>query len=141
MVPVMKTMRLPAAIPILCTALLAAALLAAGCTTSSPQPVQTPAPTTVEETTIVPTPTATITCGLSKCHGTDVTCVSNPPEVCTMEYKLGDRCRNYLHCESSEGTCTLVKDSGFSACKACVEACELRGGDDTLWAQSCEEKC
>lgn len=141
MVPVMKTMRLPVPIPLLGMVLLAAALLAAGCTTSSSQAVQTPLPATAEETTIVPTPAVTTSCGLSKCHGFDVTCVSNPPEVCTAEYKLGDRCRKYIHCESSGGSCTLVKDAGFTACKTCVETCQLRGGDNNLWAQSCEEKC
>lgn len=142
MVPVMKTMRHPVAIPFICAVLLAAILMAAGCTLPSSKPAPVATPTPEPETTIIPTATtAAIACGLSTCHGLDLACVPNPPGICTTEYKLGDRCRKYVHCENSGGSCTLVKDTGFSTCKTCVEACELRGGDDTLWAQSCEEKC
>lgn len=141
MVSVMKTMRYPQAIPLLCLVLLAAALLTAGCTNTNTKPVQTAAPTPVPETTIPPTTTAPISCGLTSCHGLDLACGSNPPDVCTMEYKLGDRCRKYAHCDASGGSCTLVKDSGFVSCKNCVEDCEIRAGDDTLSAVSCEEKC
>jgi len=134
-------MKLPAAIPLLCLVLLGAALLVAGCTTSQTPTVPSAVPTAVPETTGIPAITEPASCGLSRCHGLDVTCVSNPPEVCTMEYQLGDRCRQYLHCESSGGTCTLVKDAGFNSCKTCVEKCELREGGNTLTAMSCEEKC
>ena len=137
----MNAMKGPALTPLICVVLLCAALVAAGCT-SGTKPISTPTPTPVPETTIVPTATtASVTCGLSSCHGLDLACVPNPPEICTQQYTLGDRCRQYVHCESSGGSCTLVKDAGFSTCKACVEACQLRGGDVDLWAQSCEEKC
>ena len=133
-------MRSPAIIPLVCLVLLCLALLAAGCTSGN-KPVPTATPTAVPETTIIPVTTEQISCGFSNCHGIDLACVQNPPEICTTQYKLGDRCRQYLHCESSGGTCSLVKDAGFSTCKSCVEACQLRGGNDDLWTQSCEEKC
>jgi len=134
-------MKSPAAIPLLCLVLLGAALLVAGCTNSSTQPVPTAVTTAVPETMGIPATTEPVSCGLMNCHGLDLACGTNPPEVCTTEYKLGDRCRQYVHCESSGETCTLVKDAGFNTCKTCVEKCELRAGDNTLTAMSCEEKC
>jgi len=134
-------MKSPAAIPLLCLVLLGAALLAAGCMNTSTPPVPTLVPTAVPETTGIPATPEPVSCGLMNCHGLDLACGTNPPEVCTMEYKLGDRCRKFVHCESSGGSCMLVKDAGFSTCKACVEKCELRAGGNTNSALSCEEKC
>jgi hypothetical protein len=134
-------MKSPATIPLLRLVLLGAALLVAGCMNTTAPPAPTVVPTAVPETTGIPGTTEPVSCGLSKCHGIDVTCATNPPEACTMEYQLGDRCRKYLRCESSGGTCTLVKDAGFNTCKACVEKCQLRAGDNTLTAMSCEETC
>lgn len=134
-------MRYPAVIPLLCLVLLCAALLVAGCMNSNTKTVPTAVPTTVPETPIIPVTTEQLSCGLSNCHGLDLACVPNPPDVCTTEYKLGDRCRKYVHCESSGGSCALVKDAGFNTCKTCVEKCELRAGDNTLTAMSCEETC
>ena len=133
-------MRSPAVIPLFCLVLLCLALIAAGCTSGN-KPVPTATPTAVPETTVIPVTTEQISCGLYNCHGLDLACVPNPPDVCTSEYKMGDRCRKNVHCESSGGSCMLVKDAGFNTCKACVEACELRAGDDTLSGLSCEEKC
>ncbi len=139
-------MKFPAAIPLLClvllgAALLGAALLLADCMNTGTQPVPAAVPTAVPETTSIPATIEPVSCGLMNCHGLDLACGTNPPEVCTMEYKLGDRCRQYAHCESSGGSCTLVKDAGFNTCKTCVEKCELRAGDNTLTAMSCEENC
>jgi hypothetical protein len=71
----------------------------------------------------------------------DVACGSNAPQVCTMEYKIGDKCRQYAHCDTSGGSCTLVTDPMYSTCKACVQRCEIGAGPDNLAAFSCEEKC
>ena len=134
-------MKSPAVIPIFCLVLLFVALLAAGCTSFGNKSVPTATPTAVPETIIIPVTTESVSCGLMNCHGLDLACGTNPPDVCTTEYKLGDRCRKYVHCESSGGSCTLVKDAGFNTCKTCVEKCELRAGDNTLTAMSCEESC
>ena len=142
MVSVMTTMRSPTAISLACIVLLAAILLA-GCTLPGSKPASTPAatPTPAPETTAAPVATATLSCGLMQCHGIDVTCGPNPPQACTTQYKLGDRCRKYLHCESRGGTCVLVKDAGFSSCKTCTDECDMAAGPDLDEAQRCEEKC
>jgi hypothetical protein len=59
-----------------------------------------------------------------------------------MEYKLGDRCRQYAHCSpGSDGTCTLLTDPGFATCKACVDQCSIRAAGDSIAAFNCEETC
>ena len=65
----------------------------------------------------------------------------NAPEVCTMEYRIGDRCRQYAHCDISGGDCTLVTSPKFTACKSCAERCQVQAGPDSLAAMTCEEKC
>ena len=124
----------------LCTAVLVMALLAAGCTSSSGPGVVVPTPTVVP--TAAPTAVPTVSsCGLTNCHGLDVTCGMNAPQVCTAEYQVGDRCRKYLHCDTTGGKCALVTDAGFLSCKACVQQCEISAGVDNLAALSCEEQC
>jgi hypothetical protein len=126
----------------LCTAVLAIVLLAAGCTLLShgtPTPVPT-VPTAIPTTIPTATP-APSSCGLTNCHGLDVACGANPPQVCTEEYKVGDRCRKYARCDNSGGGCTLVTDPQFNTCKTCVQQCEIGAGVDDLAALSCEEKC
>jgi len=131
----------PDIIAVVCSLLLVAALVAAGCTFTSGGNV-TPAP--------VPTPVATpgipetldvSTCGFTTCHGADLACGTNSPDVCTTEYRIGDRCRKYARCDTGGGSCTLVISSKFTACKACAERCQIQAGPDSLTAFSCEEKC
>lgn len=134
-------MRYPAYVPAICAILLAASLVIAGCTL--PGGKSTPAPTTVptpEPTTAV-TPSPGPACGITNCHGLDVTCGSTPPMACTMEYQLGDRCRQYARCDGSSGTCRIVTDAKYAPCRACVEQCQIAAGADNLAAFSCEEKC
>ncbi len=121
---------------------LAALLLAAGCTVSSGGKV-TPTPVPPVSTT-VPPPTETPvtgTCGFTTCHGLDLACGFNAPQVCTMEYRIGDRCRQYASCDTSGGGCSIIFGPKFAACKACVERCQISAGPDSLAAMSCEEKC
>ncbi len=125
----------------ICVVLMAAAIIAAGCTLSSggkvtPTPVPTILPTPV--TTETPAPSA---CGLTSCHGLDLACGTNVPQVCTMEYQIGDKCRALASCDSTGGSCTLVTGPKYVACKACVEKCQAAAGPDGLAAFSCEEKC
>jgi hypothetical protein len=61
--------------------------------------------------------------------------------ACTMEYRAGDRCRQYARCENTDGTCSLVKDARFDTCKTCVEECMATTGNDPATVLSCEETC
>ncbi len=62
-------------------------------------------------------------CGIESCNGLDIVCGTNVPEFCTLEYKLGDFCRQYAVCSTEQGQCALVENEQFTSCKSCVEAC------------------
>lgn len=134
-------MKHPVIISFVCSLLLVAALVAAGCTQISDgkaTPTPVPAPVTTISLPETPGPS---TCGFTTCHGSDLACGTNSPDVCTMEYRIGDRCRQYARCDTSGGGCTLVISPRFTACKACAERCQIQAGPDSLAAFSCEEKC
>ncbi len=123
-------------------AILIGALLVAGCVKSAPAPTTIAATPAPEATVQPPSPTPTVSCQLYPCHGMDLACTGGEPRSCTMEYKLGDRCRQYASCQAnSDGTCKLVTGSQFNTCKACVNACAIRAGDDSVSALDCESKC
>ncbi len=120
---------------------LIAVLFAAGCTSVFPgSGKSTPLPTEPPTTGPAQTPGQT-PCGITSCHGLDIACGPNPPQTCTMEYRLGDRCRQYARCDTSGGSCMLVIDAQFTACKACSERCQIQAGPNSMAALSCEEKC
>lgn len=128
-------------VPGICVVLLVAALFTAGCTLTSggtvtPTTVPTPVPTTPP----AETPAQSI-CGFTTCHGLDLACGMDAPHACTMLYQIGDKCRHYARCDASGGGCNLVIEPKFTACKACVEHCQIQAGPDSLAAFSCEEKC
>ena len=79
-------------------------------------------------------------CGLLNCHGLDVQCGFNPPEVCDAMYRMGDFCRQYISCTIAEGKCQTVVSPNFQQCRSCVEGCHKQESDP---AQSfaCEDKC
>jgi hypothetical protein len=121
--------------------LLVALLMSAGCTlipggkvTPTPEPAPLPTPVPAE----TPAPSG---CGFTTCHGLDLACGTDAPQVCTMEYRIGDKCRQYARCDTTGGGCTLVKEPKFTACRSCVEQCQIAAGPDNLAAFSCEEKC
>jgi hypothetical protein len=122
----------------ICLVLLAAALFAAGCTLN-PGGKVTPTPVPTAIPTVVPAETpGQSTCGFTTCHGLDLACGMDAPQVCTMEYRIGDKCRQYASCDSS---CNLVISTKFTACKACADRCQAQAGPDGLAALTCEEKC
>jgi hypothetical protein len=82
-----------------------------------------------------------IKCGIQNCHGLDITCGQNVPEVCDMSYRLGDKCRQLASCQIIRGTCTLVKSAEFDACKSCIENCRNQFGSNPEKAFACEAKC
>jgi hypothetical protein len=135
----MKNMTL---VPGICIVLLVAALFAAGCTQTSPGGKVTPTPVPTPVPTAVSTGTPDVSsCGFTTCHGLDLACGMNAPQMCTMEYRIGDKCRQYARCDTTGGSCTLVTEPKFTACKACAEQCQIAAGTDGLAAFSCEEKC
>lgn len=76
-------------------------------------------------------------CGISNCHG-PVEC-GEAVDVCTLEYKLGDMCREYASCEQTTSGCELRKTSKYDACISCIDTClEL---SDPQEAFSCETEC
>jgi len=117
-------------------ALLVILVIVAGCTApSTGTPQATPLPAT-------PAPTVPAgSCGLTTCHGLDLACGSDTPQVCTMEYRLGDKCRQYARCDSSGGTCRLVTDPQFASCKSCVEQCAAKAGSNGQAVFECEATC
>lgn len=80
-------------------------------------------------------------CGIENCHGLDITCGPNIPEVCTMEYAFGDGCRQYASCQIINGECQLIKSEKFEECKSCVEKCLQDFKEDIIKASECEGEC
>jgi hypothetical protein len=80
-------------------------------------------------------------CGIQNCHGMEISCGPNIVEMCTMEYTLGDKCRNLASCQNINGTCTVVKQEGYSTCVSCVEQCNRTAGGDPTKAYECESRC
>lgn len=138
-------MKRPFIIPGICIVLLAVVLVAAGCTSifsgnakvTPATPLATPVPTAFPSGTPAPS-----TCGFTTCHGSDLACGPNAPQICTEEYRIGDKCREYASCDTSGGSCTLVTNNPqYTNCKTCAEHCAIQAGADSLAAVSCEEKC
>ncbi|HEX3002343.1 MAG TPA: hypothetical protein VHN82_08265 [Methanoregula sp.] len=125
-------------ISLICLVLLAAAIGIAGCASLSPgTKVVPPLPPTTSATGSP----GSSSCGITSCHGLDLACGTNAPEICTMEYRLGDKCRQYARCDTTGGSCSLVTDPKFASCKACVEQCAAQETADPAAAFSCEAKC
>jgi hypothetical protein len=78
-------------------------------------------------------------CGLDSCHGyEDITCGSNVPDFCTMEYRIGDFCRQFAVCEVIGGECQIVPNEKLDQCRDCVRQCENDGMTDVF---ECENAC
>ncbi len=77
-------------------------------------------------------------CGIESCHGYDITCGPDVPEVCNEIYQLGDFCRQYAVCEVFNGECQMVPNDKFDQCVACVNECEDLSGEQAF---SCEDDC
>ncbi len=86
-------------------------------------------------------PVITSTCGIENCHGLDIVCGSNPAQMCTEMYQLGDRCRQFATCGVVNGSCKQIEDTQFTACKTCVQACEKKFPNDPEQVFQCENTC
>lgn len=80
-------------------------------------------------------------CELENCHGLDIKCGPNPPQMCTMEYAMGDRCLQYAKCGIQNGKCQQILNSQFSECKSCIQSCININTDDSIEMFECENKC
>jgi len=80
-------------------------------------------------------------CGIESCHGLEIQCGPNVPDVCTMMYELGDNCRKFAKCEVVERECQLTESPDFDQCKACVTQCIEEFEDDSVKAFECEAGC
>ncbi|MEI7433458.1 MAG: hypothetical protein WCJ93_04320 [Methanomicrobiales archaeon] len=80
-------------------------------------------------------------CGIQNCHGMEISCGPQVVEMCTMEYQLGDKCRSLASCQNINGSCTVVKQEGYTKCVSCVEECNRTAGNDPVKAFDCESRC
>ena len=81
------------------------------------------------------------TCRVENCHGFDIKCGSNPPQMCTMEYALGDKCLSYAKCSVQNGKCQQLVTTEFTNCKTCVQNCITLYQNDSFQAFQCESLC
>lgn len=82
------------------------------------------------------------TCGVTNCHGASLTCGQVDPNnglMCTMDYQLGDGCRQYASCGVVNGSCQQVKDPRHAKCVSCVELCKKE--TDSMKVFECEARC
>jgi len=80
-------------------------------------------------------------CAMENCHGLDIKCGSNPPDVCTEIYMLGDKCLQYAKCGVKNGQCQQIENSQFLRCKSCVQKCTDTYKDNNIKLFECENKC
>lgn len=80
-------------------------------------------------------------CGIENCHGLDITCGPNIPEMCTEMYQMGDFCRSYAKCEVKDSKCQLIKNADFDQCKNCMEKCIKDARNNSAKSFNCESQC
>lgn len=80
-------------------------------------------------------------CGIENCHGLDIVCGPNIAQMCTMEYRLGDKCRQFAVCAVVNGNCRQIENEQFSECKACVQECEEKYSNNPIDLFACESEC
>lgn len=75
------------------------------------------------------------------CHislDNEVSCVrATEPMMCTMEYRLGDACLQYLQCVDNGGSCTTIRSPEFERCVDCYKTCIASEGG----FEGCESLC
>lgn len=80
-------------------------------------------------------------CGLETCHGLDIACGQNIPNVCTMVYEIGDKCLQYAKCGVQNGECQQIQNTQFTQCKSCIQNCIDTTENDNEKLFECESKC
>lgn len=91
---------------------------------------------------VPPLSQGTADCGITNCHGLDITCGSvSEPQACTMMYQVGDGCRQFASCGELDGSCQPILSKRFTDCRSCVQACEAKNRDNPIDVLACEETC
>ena len=85
--------------------------------------------------------TGNASCAMENCHGLDIKCGSNPPDVCTEIYEVGDKCLQYARCGIQNGKCQQIQNTQFTQCKTCVQKCIDTNKNDNIGLFECESKC
>jgi len=81
-------------------------------------------------------------CALETCHGfNNISCGSNPPDVCTEMYEVGDKCLQYAKCGVQNGKCQQIQNPQFTECQSCVQKCIDTNKNDNNKLFECESKC
>jgi len=80
-------------------------------------------------------------CSLENCHGLDIKCGPNPPDVCTEIYGVGDNCLHYAKCGIQDGKCQQIENPQFTLCKSCAQKCIDANMDDNVKLFECESNC
>lgn len=80
-------------------------------------------------------------CSLENCHGLDIRCGSNPPDICTEIYEIGDNCLQYAKCGVQNEKCQQIENPQFTQCKSCVQKCIDANESDNMKLFECENKC
>ncbi|MFA6272060.1 MAG: hypothetical protein WC693_03030 [Patescibacteria group bacterium] len=81
-------------------------------------------------------------CALETCHGLEIECGNNSPDVCTMMYQIGDKCLQYAQCGVLNGQCQSIKNSQFTQCATCVQDCiDKYTTDSSTRLFECESSC
>jgi hypothetical protein len=80
-------------------------------------------------------------CVRENCHGLEIKCGTNRPDICTAIYQLGDKCLKYAKCGEVEGKCQQITNKLFDECKSCVEKCLQNFKNDAVQMFDCENKC
>jgi len=76
-------------------------------------------------------------CGVSNCHG-PVEC-GERVDACTMEYRLGDLCREFASCEETSKGCELSTTKKYDTCIKCIDTCtQIENPQESF---SCEDRC
>jgi len=114
------------------------AIFSSGCTDT---PKTKPDPSGSNVTVSPVTTGSSSPCGITSCHGMDIHCGSDVPDVCTAEYQPGDKCRQYAKCSDEGGTCRMIPSQTFDSCKSCVEQCLTQYGQNYTAVTDCERKC
>jgi|GEM_PF-1486295 len=78
-------------------------------------------------------------CGVTTCHGLDITCGDARNLACTEMYQVGDGCLQFASCEEVKGKCVQAYSEEFTQCKTCVQNCINRFDGDSQF--DCESSC
>jgi hypothetical protein len=80
-------------------------------------------------------------CGITNCHGLEITCGSDLTKMCTAMYALGDKCRQYAVCGIVNGQCEFISNPEFTACQTCVQNCLTKFSNNQIEVFNCESQC